>query len=57
MLLSIPTSSVYEVKNSVFIFLNKIEACHLNNHSPKNEVNVIRTFQDIEVQIWPFGIV
>ena len=43
--------------NAVFTFLNKIEACHLNNHSPNNEVNVIRTFRDIEVQIWPFGIV
>ena len=44
------------MKNSVFIFLNKIEPCHLNNHSQKNEVNVIRTFWDIEVQNWRFGI-
>ena len=40
-----------------FIFLNKIEVCHLHNHSPKNEINVIHTFRDIEVQSCPFGIV
>ena len=30
-----------EVKNSDFIFLNNIEACHVNNHSPRNEINVL----------------
>ena len=35
------------MKNSDFIFFNKIEGCHLNNHSPKNEINVARTFRDI----------
>ena len=41
---------LYEVKNSDFIFLNKIEACHVNNHSPRNEINVICTFRDNKCQ-------
>ena len=48
---------LYEAKNSDFIFLNKIEVCHLNNHTPKNEINVVGTFRDIEVQSCPFGMV
>ena len=47
--------SVHEVKNSDFIYFNKIEACHLNNHYPKNVINMVRTFWDIDVQSWPFG--
>ena len=38
-------------------FFNKIKACHLNNHSPRNEINVVRTLRDIEVQSCPFGMV
>ena len=30
----------------------QIEACHLKNHSSKNEINVAHTFQDIEGQRW-----
>ena len=45
------------MKNSDFIFFNKIEVCHLNNHYTKNEINVACTFRDIEVQSCPFGIV
>ena len=30
---------------------------HVNNHSQRNEINVARTFRDIEVQSCPFGIV
>ena len=30
---------------------------HVNNHSLRNEINVVRTFRDIEVQICPIGIV
>ena len=41
------------MKSLDFMFLNKIEACHLNNHSQKNEINVVRTFPDIEIQSWP----
>ena len=43
------------MKNSDIIFFNKIKACHLNNHYPKNEINVPRTFRDIEVQSCPMG--
>ena len=39
------------------IFLNKIQACQVSNHSLRNEINVVHTFRDIEVQSWPFGIV
>ena len=45
------------MKYSDFIFFNKIEGCHLNNHYPKNEINVVRTFRHIEVQSCPFGMV
>ena len=45
------------MKNSDFIFLNKIEACQVNNNSPRNEINVVHTFRDIEVQSWPFGVI
>ena len=44
------------MKNSDFVFLNKIKACHLNNRSPKIEINVVRTFGDVEVQSWLFDI-
>ena len=37
-------------------FWTKIEVCHLNNHSPKNEIKVVGTFRDIEVQSCPFGV-
>ena len=39
-------SSAYDVKISDFVFLNNIEACHVNNHSPRNEINVIYTFRE-----------
>ena len=29
------------MKNSDFIFLNNIGACHVNNHSPRNEINYV----------------
>ena len=45
------------MKNSDFIFFTTIKACHLNNHFPKNEINVAGTFRDIEVQSCAFGIV
>ena len=42
-----------KVKNSDFMFFNKIEARHLNNDYKKIEINVARTFRDIVVR---FGI-
>ena len=36
------------MKNSDFIFFNKIETCHLNNHYSKNKINV--AFWDMKVQ-------
>ena len=39
-------SSAYDVKISDFVFLNNIEAFHVNNHSPRNEINVIYTFRE-----------
>ena len=32
------------------IFLNTIKAHNLNNHFPKNEINVLCTFRDIKCQ-------
>ena len=29
------------MKNSDFIFLNNIEACQVNKHSPRNQINVL----------------
>ena len=49
--------SAYEVKSSDFIFLNKIELCHVNNHSPRNEMYVVRTFRDNGVQSGSFDMV
>ena len=44
------------MKNSDFVFLNKIKVCHLNIHFPKIEINVVRGFGDIELQSWLFDI-
>ena len=47
---------MHEVKNLDFGLLDQIKACHLNSHSLKTEIDVVRTFGDIEVQNWLFHI-
>ena len=37
-------------------FFKKIETCHVNNHSPRNEINVVRPFRNIEVESCPFVV-
>ena len=47
-----------EVKIFFFTFVHifkQMEACHVNKHSSKNEINVVRTFLDIETRC-PFWV-